>query len=391
MELTESRLVIIDCETTGFGVHDRIVELAAVTVDPRTLEPADEYDTLINPERDLGPVGVHGITASMVEAAPVFGDVAAAVAHRIDGAILVAHNLPFDTRMLAYEFARIGVSFDGGVGLCTLRATGDKLSIACARFGITLNLEHRALTDARATAELAREISADVRLDTRAATVGYIADTPNPRTLRREATGTDVSDLTRVVSHAYYPYSDEALLQYLDALDRTLDDRHIDDREQAELSALADRLKISHDQRAEAHRSYVTSIIAAARRDGIITKAEQRLIKQVADALDLSDIAIPEVTELPSTSSLHYGMHVCFTGEALVRGRPIARLVLERHAACAGLQPVRSVTKKGCELLVAGDSSTQSGKAHKARSYGIPVMTVADFLEQIGVDANAAP
>ena len=70
MEQTEPRLVVIDCETTGFSRYDRIVEIAVVTLDPRTFEPVDEYDTLINPERDLGPVGVHGITASMVEAAP---------------------------------------------------------------------------------------------------------------------------------------------------------------------------------------------------------------------------------------------------------------------------------------------------------------------------------
>ena len=42
------------------GRHDRIVEIAALTLDPKTWEPVDEYDTLINPERDLGPVGMHG-------------------------------------------------------------------------------------------------------------------------------------------------------------------------------------------------------------------------------------------------------------------------------------------------------------------------------------------
>ena len=389
MERTEPRLVVIDCETTGFSRYDRIVEIAVVTLAPRTFEPVDEYDTLVNPERDLGPVGVHGITASMVEAAPVFSEIASAVARRIDGATLVAHNLPFDTRMLAYEFERLGVAFDGGTGLCSLRATGVKLSIACARFGITLNLQHRALTDARATAKLASQFAADMRRDASGAMVGYIADTPSPRTLRREATGTAVSDLARVVSHAYYPYSDETLLQYLDALDWVLDDCHIDEREHSELVDMADSLKISREQRTEAHRSYMVSIIAAANRDGIITEAEQRLIKQVADALELSDVAMPEVTRLPPASNLRQGMHVCFTGEAIIGGRLITRHVLERHAACAGLQPVRSVTKRACDLLVAADPSSQSGKARTARRYGVPVIAVVDFLEQVGVDTTA--
>lgn len=381
---TGARLVAIDCETTGSGARDRIVEIATVTLDPRTLEPVDEYDTLVNPERDVGPVGVHGITASMLEAAPVFGEVAAAIARRIDGAILAAHNLPFDTRMLGYEFTRMGVSFDGGVGLCTLRATGAKLSIACARFGIALNLEHRALTDARATVELMRKCAASGRPDARAATVGQVSGIPNPRTLRREARGEGVSDLVRIVSHAYYPYSDEVLLQYLDALDRTLDDRRIDGAEYAELVSLADRLRISPEQRTEAHRAYVASIIAAARRDDIVTEAERQLIKHVADALKVPDVVMPEVTDLPAASSLQQGMRVCFTGAMTVSREPIARSALERLAACAGLQPVRSVTRKGCDVLVAADVSTRSGKARKAHSYGIPVISVAVFLEQVG-------
>ena len=390
MERSEPRFVVIDCETTGFGRHDRIVEIAAVTLDSRTLELVDEYDTLVNPERDLGPIGVHGITASMVEAAPVFGEIASAVARRIDGGTLVAHNLAFDTRMLAYEFERLGVAFDGGAGLCTLRATGDKLGIACARFGIELNLQHRALADARATAQLAGHFAADTRPDSRVATAGHIADPPSPRTLRREATGSPFGDLARVVSHAYYPSSDEALLQYLDALDWVLDDRRIDERERAELVELADSLGVSPEERTEAHRSYVASIIAAARRDGIITQAERHLIKQVADALDLADVPLPEVTRVPVASSLRQGMHVCFTGEATVKGRSIGRQVLERHAACAGLQPVRSVTKKGCDLVIAADLSSQSAKARTARRHGIPVMAVSDFLAEVGADTAAA-
>ena len=86
-------LVVIDCETTGLGSHDRIVEIAALTLDPRTWELTDEYDTLINPERDVGPVGIHGITASMVETAPTFPEIITTLARRLHGATLIAHNL----------------------------------------------------------------------------------------------------------------------------------------------------------------------------------------------------------------------------------------------------------------------------------------------------------
>lgn len=49
--------VVIDCETTGLGKYDRVLEVAAVTVNSDTLEVVDEYDTLINPQRDVGPFG----------------------------------------------------------------------------------------------------------------------------------------------------------------------------------------------------------------------------------------------------------------------------------------------------------------------------------------------
>jgi len=100
MPTTNSNFVVIDCETTGLGKYDRVLEVAAITIDSATLEVIDEYDTLINPQRDVGPVNIHGITASMVELAPSFEEVAGSLAQRVSGNVLVAHNLSFDVRML---------------------------------------------------------------------------------------------------------------------------------------------------------------------------------------------------------------------------------------------------------------------------------------------------
>ena len=141
--ISSRRLVVIDTETTGFGQTDRIVEIAAITLDPVTWEPMDEYDTLVNPERDIGARHIHGITASMVDTAPTFSEIIAALARRLHGATLVAHNIPFDARMLGYEFDRLSVGFDAGSGLCTYKATGSKLLTACKRYGIPLDIQHR--------------------------------------------------------------------------------------------------------------------------------------------------------------------------------------------------------------------------------------------------------
>ena len=103
----------------------------------------------------------------------------------------------------------------------------------------------------------------------------------------------------------------------------------------------------------------------------------------------LSDVNIPDVTKLPAASSLREGMHVCFTGEAVVEEAQVSKSFLENLAAQAGMQPVASVTKKNCDCLVAADISSQSTKARNAREYGIPVMKVGDFLAEIGWDQDA--
>jgi hypothetical protein len=61
------RIAVIDVETTGLSNNDRVVEIAIVTLDAAG-DVVDEFDTLINPMRDVGPSWIHGIDASMVGA-----------------------------------------------------------------------------------------------------------------------------------------------------------------------------------------------------------------------------------------------------------------------------------------------------------------------------------
>jgi len=149
------RIVVVDCETTGFARHDRIVEIAAVELDVNSGDVVDEFESLVNPMRGVGPTPIHGISQSMVEAAPTFEELIDTLVPRLHGATLVAHNLPFDVRFLRQELERAGVAFHPGNGYCTYRATKLTLSQACAHFGIPYETQHRALVDARVTARLA--------------------------------------------------------------------------------------------------------------------------------------------------------------------------------------------------------------------------------------------
>src|SRR6056297_2890273 len=147
------RVVVIDTETTGVYNTDRIVEIALVTMSLNG-EFIESYDTLIHPQRDVSATFIHGITASMVQSAPTFEEIAGDIAIRLNGACLVAHNLPFDYRMIRNEFERLGEDLVMTSGLDTLSGSGCRLGDACERHGIPLDGAHRALTDATATAML---------------------------------------------------------------------------------------------------------------------------------------------------------------------------------------------------------------------------------------------
>ncbi len=67
------RLVVVDVETTGVYNNDRIVEVAVVTTSPDGTI-LDEWETLVNPGRDVGPTHLHGIVASMVSGGRVWLD-----------------------------------------------------------------------------------------------------------------------------------------------------------------------------------------------------------------------------------------------------------------------------------------------------------------------------
>lgn len=381
---TMAPLAVIDCETTGLSSRDRIVEIAVVVLDPTSLEVVDEYDTLVNPQRDVGPVHIHGISAAMVEAAPTFEEIAGELAARLDGSVLVAHNLPFDTRMLGGEFARLDATFAEGTGICTLRLSGTRLAVASAEHGVPLDDHHRALADARASAGLLRALRERVPSATSPAAIdGQLQR--SFRTLRRDAFALDgASVLARFIAEAEVR-SGSFDRAYLETLDWMLDDFDLDPDEWAALTLLAHRAGAGADDVAELHTRYLDAFIAASRRDGIVSDLEHATLRRLADLLDVPVTRVPEPDPRPAVDGLRAGMGVCFTGTAVdARGDSWARGRLEDVARAAGLRPVASVTRSGCDVLVAADPSSSSGKARRAREYDIPVIGVDEFLDLTG-------
>lgn len=154
---------VVDVETTGLHHYDRIVSAAVYRLDSRG-DIEDHWYTLVNPERDPGPVEIHGLTSEMLRGAPLFGDITDELTERLEGRVLVAHNAKFDWGMLAREYARAGRTAPVRQRLCTIALARElalplpnfRLETLAAHYGVVQQRAHHALDDARVLAEAFR-------------------------------------------------------------------------------------------------------------------------------------------------------------------------------------------------------------------------------------------
>ncbi|MFE5397587.1 DEDDh family exonuclease [Streptomyces sp. NPDC056568] len=154
---------VVDVETTGLAREDRIISAAVYRLDARG-EVEDHWYTLVDPQRDPGPVWIHGLTSEALRGAPLFPDVAEEFAARLEGRVLVAHNAVFDWQMIAREYARAKREAPVRQRLCTIALAkaldlplpNHKLESLAAHFGVVQQRAHHALDDARVLAEAFR-------------------------------------------------------------------------------------------------------------------------------------------------------------------------------------------------------------------------------------------
>ena len=157
-----SQIVAVDVETTGLSPNrDRIVEVALVGLD-QSANPDWSWQSLVNPGRQIPAQAteIHGITGREVGCAPTFADLVDEILERLQGKVVLAHNLKFDAGFLRAEIRRAGRPLPSLHGVDTLAlarqygwqaGSSYRLGDLCRHYGIQTSHLHRALGDARAT------------------------------------------------------------------------------------------------------------------------------------------------------------------------------------------------------------------------------------------------
>ena len=316
MERVETfEFAVVDVETTGLfpSMHDRIIEIAAIRVDSNG-NILDQYSTLVNPNRDIGATHIHGISARDVKNAPTFDEIAGDVLAVISGAIFVAHNVHFDWKFIQAEMERIGVELPYSPKLCTMRLSSiadpsinsRKLENICGHFDISICRAHSAHDDAYATMQILTKcfkkignlseltISNIGVKCSLAESLNWPVILPSGKSYSRQQAVQDlaqkqsyISKLISKLPSGYEPHPE--LNEYLDLLDKVIEDRRITADESQALFQLSMEIGLNREQAIMAHHKYMKDLMFVALEDGIITASEMKDLKEVKNLLSISE------------------------------------------------------------------------------------------------------
>ena len=154
--------VVFDLETTGFSaMEDRIIEIGAVKV--TNGEIVDSYSTFVNPGVPIPfeITNLTGISDDMVLGSPEIDVILPEFLAFIGDAALVAHNASFDVGFVEQNCQNLGIekqfTYLDTVALARVllpTLAKYKLNIVAKALNISLENHHRAVDDAKATAEI---------------------------------------------------------------------------------------------------------------------------------------------------------------------------------------------------------------------------------------------
>ncbi|HKI45164.1 MAG TPA: exonuclease domain-containing protein [Balneolales bacterium] len=414
---------IFDLETTGFSPTrgDKIIEIGVVKINEND-QIVDKYSTLINPERDISNYYIHGIEPGLVKHAPAFREVKHFVKSFLNGSTLVAHNASFDLRFLENELVDQKTRLDG---VCTIKLSRSvdaslssrRLDVLCEYYDIEINNSHEALSDALATAKLFIKLKDEFLSNYgirrfRQQFVNPVSFKSNslkcPAKIEyRRSEAFDESQREKNKLQDFIKRLptdsitvDENSKQYLDTLTEILSDRIISHTELIKLEELVEEFGLSKVQIVSLHKQYLIEVIKVYLLDGKISDFERNDLVDLTQLLGLKQsdietlIASAKAGGIISNNKFHFnntvqGKSICFTGQlqSRISGKPVERSLAQKIAQQHGMIIKKNVSKK-LDYLVAADPNTMSGKAKKAREYGLKILAEPEFWRLIGMNVD---
>ncbi|MGZ4235336.1 MAG: exonuclease domain-containing protein [Solirubrobacteraceae bacterium] len=190
--IATAEFLVIDTETNGLGGDAcEMTEVGAVLVGGGELH--DRWESLV---RTLAPLrrGIQrftGITQAMLDGAPYPDAVLPQLERQLRGRVMVAHNAPFDRRVLRQAFERASLEWPDPPVLCTAALARTLLPLQRERrlgavadaLGIDVAVAHRALPDAETCARVLCALFP--RLCANASTIGDAVAMLKPRRKHR--------------------------------------------------------------------------------------------------------------------------------------------------------------------------------------------------------------
>jgi DNA polymerase III subunit epsilon len=410
--MTVHKIAVIDLETTGRRWStDRIVEVGIVVISPEG-EVLSEYETLVNPRRDLGPFQIHRISSADILKAPTFGDIAGDVLEILsESTVIAGHNVrSFDSLFLASEYKRLSITLPEVPLFDTFRLfPNTSLQACCDNLGIPFDgQQHRAICDARATAGIVSSLRAGdpsildgYRLDHVSWPTMIPRHTPcYCREHAQLAYQQPPSFLKRIAERVRHDpkASPPNVFPYLELLHHVLEDRVINEVDGKDLEEAAVERGLSAPQVNKIHEDYLQRLAVQAVLAGVGTDCERRDLHLVANLLGqnpavvdaMLDVAAGQFRAADAAPTAEVadlrGHTVCFTGDlqCTINGEHITRDKANALAEQAGLIPVKYVSKK-LRILVVADPNSQSGKADKARRYGTRILYEGVFWRMANI------
>lgn len=416
---------VVDIETTGFSYArgHRILEIGVIELS-QSGELERSWETLINPQRHIEATEIHGISAADVFGAPTFEQISDKLVDSLSDRVLVAHNAAFDAGFLHQELHKCGrCNAEAFPAIDTMKLARTYLSLpkvkltdCCDHLGIQNQLAHSALSDADATAQLFLHFLNN----TSALNDGYIDEllaanehfaglVPHPgwqepilhsRQIAAEARQASQNGgwFAGLVTQRERP-NDQVAEQYFQLLDAAFLDRSLSTTEQSQLLSFASEHGLGFEGLQELHESYVTLLLEKAWADGKITTQERDLLLAVARGLGIPEEDLENALTTSNDEStegrhrspaelstedaaaqqqetdqselggivLNPGDRVTITGAKKYSTADWKNYLGEHGVEVGGLA-------KKTKVLVAADPDSQSGKARKAKEYGIPII-----------------